>query len=86
MSPQTPTAEGTEPSLKSISLRRNSQNVFCQTQRKNLRVCISKWPTTAPLGPRLPLHQCVRPSIGQCGHKLILQAIVIITLKQSATG
>lgn len=62
MSPQTPTAEGTEPSLKSIWLRRNSRNVFCQTQRKKLHVCISKWPITALLGPRVPICQYVCPS------------------------
>ena len=85
MSPQTPTAEGTEPSLKSIFAKKEfSECLLSNTEEEVARLHFQvahHSPTGAQAAP-----PSVRPSIRQCGHKLILQAIVVITLKQSATG
>ena len=50
-------------------------------QRK-LHVCLPRFPITAPLGPRL---QSISP-LGQCEHKSIVQAILLLTIMQMAAA
>lgn len=47
-----------------------------------LRVCLPRSPVTAPLGPRL---RSIGP-LGQCGHKVIVQAIIFLTVTQMAAA